>query len=74
VLSGKEPSNRFKLSRRRWKYVVVAGLAAISIVVGVLSAIAFMVGPAVPLFQWLLIAFIANLIEPVRKNQSTERA
>lgn len=29
---------RFLLTRRRWKYVVVAGLAAVSIVVGVISA------------------------------------
>ncbi|MDP9999030.1 hypothetical protein J2W15_002533 [Pseudarthrobacter sulfonivorans] len=74
MLSGKGPSSRFLLTRQRWKYVVVAGLAAVSIIVGVISAIEFLVNPALPLFQWLLIAFLANLIEPVRKNQLVDRA
>lgn len=74
MLSGKGPSKRFLLTRRRWKYVVVAGLAAVSIIVGVTSAIAFLVNPALPLFQWLLIALLANLIEPVRNNQLVDRA
>lgn len=68
VLSGKEPSSRFMLTRRRWKYVVVGGLAAVSTVVGVLSVFDFLVHPVLPLFQWLLIAFLANLIEPLKKS------
>jgi hypothetical protein len=73
MLSGKGPSSRFLLTRRRWKYVVVAGLAAVSIIVGVLSAFDLLVNPALPLFQWLLIALLANLIEPVRSNQVVDR-
>lgn len=74
MLSGKGPSGRFLLTRRRWKYVVAAGLAALSVSVGVISAFDFLVNPALPLFQWLLIASLANLIEPVRNNQLVDRA
>lgn len=74
MLAGKGPSTRFLLTRRRWKYVVVAGLTAVAIIVGVISAFDSLVNPALPLFQWLLIAFLANLIEPVRNNQLVESA
>lgn len=74
MLSGMRPSSRFKLTRRRWKHVAVAGSAGIAIVAGVLSAMEFRVGPVVPLCQWLLIALLAHLIEPVRKNQTIDRA
>lgn len=74
MLSGTGPSSRFKLTRRRWKYVAVAGSAGIAIVAGVLSAMESRVGPVLPLFQWLLIALLANLIEPVRKNQTIDGA
>lgn len=74
MLSGKGPSSRFMLTRRRWKYLVVTGLAAVTIIVGAISALEFLVNPALLLFQWLLIAFLANLLEPVRKKQLLDRA
>jgi hypothetical protein len=74
MLSGKGPSSRFMLTRRRWKYAVVTGLAAVTIIVGAISALQSLISPALPLFQWLLIAFLANLLEPVRKKQLLDRA
>jgi hypothetical protein len=72
MLSGKGPSSRFMLTRRRWKYVVGGGLAAVSIIVGALSALDFLVHPSLPVVQWLLIASLANLIEPLGKNRLVE--
>lgn len=33
MLSGKSPSSRFRPTHRRWKYVAVAGLAAVATIV-----------------------------------------